>query len=166
MRSRKGSISPIVLQVGELLPRGGIFNEKRRGKTELNIFTESLVVTTQPHLSLHRPFQARSRGCVQTKTSEGGRIRMRADYYYFAPTGGSHQGVFRGTLPRRTASGVRSVVIARRYFFVGHCRGDTTSNYRNVAITRRHHKPISTTFVATLLSTCLSCAVTARRTST
>ena len=50
---------------------------------------------------LHRLFQARRRGCVQTKTSEGGRIRMRADYYYFAPTGGRYQTVFRGTLPRR-----------------------------------------------------------------
>ena len=67
MRSRKGSISPIVLQVGELLPRGGIFNVKRRGKTELNIFTESLVVTTLRHLSLHRPFQARSRGWAKRK---------------------------------------------------------------------------------------------------
>ena len=26
---------------------------------------------------------------------------MRADYYYFAPTGGRYQTVFRGTLPRR-----------------------------------------------------------------
>ena len=69
---------------------------------------------------LHRPFQARSRGCVQTKTSEGGRLGMRAAYNNFAPTGGSYQSVFRGTLPRRTASGVR-----------------------NVAITRRHHSPFS-----------------------
>ena len=50
---------------------------------------------------LHRPFQTRRRGCVQTKTSEGGRIGMRADYNYFAPTGGRYQTVFRGTLPRR-----------------------------------------------------------------
>ena len=50
---------------------------------------------------LHRPFQARSRGCVQTKTSEGGRIKMSADYNYFAPTGGRYQTIFRGTLPRR-----------------------------------------------------------------
>ena len=41
------------------------------------------------------------RGGVQTKTSEGGRIKMSADYYYFAPTGGRYQTVFRGTLPRR-----------------------------------------------------------------
>ena len=26
---------------------------------------------------------------------------MSADYYYFAPTGGRYQTVFRGTLPRR-----------------------------------------------------------------
>ena len=39
---------------------------------------------------------------------------MRADYYFFAPTGGRYQTVFRGTLPRRTASGVRNVVITRR----------------------------------------------------
>ena len=43
----------------------------------------------------------RRRGGVQTKTSEGGRIGMKADYYYFAPTGGRYQTVFRGTLPRR-----------------------------------------------------------------
>ena len=30
----------------------------------------------------------------------------------------------------KRASGVRSVVIARRYFFVGHCRGDTASGAR------------------------------------
>ena len=51
------------------------------------------------------------RGCVQTKTfrkgseassrAEGGRIRTSADYYFFAPTGGRYQTVFRGTLPRR-----------------------------------------------------------------
>ena len=52
LRSRKGSVKTIVQFVAELLPRGGIFNEKRRGKTELNIFTESLVVTTQRHRSV------------------------------------------------------------------------------------------------------------------
>ena len=50
---------------------------------------------------LDRSLQARSRGCVQTKTSEGGRLGMRAAYNNFAPTGGSYQSVFRGTLPRR-----------------------------------------------------------------
>ena len=39
---------------------------------------------------------------------------MSADYYYFAPTGGRYQTVFRGTLPRRTASGARGVVITKR----------------------------------------------------
>ena len=36
------------------------------------------------------------------------------------------------------ASGVRSVVIARRYFFDGYCRGDIASGDRNVAIARRY----------------------------
>mgnify|MGYP005968146377 CR=1 FL=1 len=61
---------------------------------------------------------------------------MSADYYFFAPTGGRYQTVFRGTLPRRTASGVRNVAIARRFFFVGHCRGDTASGVRGGAIPR------------------------------
>ena len=77
-----------------------------------------LVASLLPHSDiylLHRPFQARSRGCVQTKTSEGGRLGMRAAYNNFAPTGGSYQSVFRGTLPRRTASGVRGAAIARRH---------------------------------------------------
>ena len=39
---------------------------------------------------------------------------MRAAYNNFAPTGGSYQSVFRGTLPRRTASGARGVVITKR----------------------------------------------------
>ena len=34
------------------------------------------------------------------------------------------------------ASGVRSVVIARRYFFVGHCQGDVASGVRSVVIAR------------------------------
>ena len=87
-----------------------------------------LVASLLPHSDiylLHRPFQARSRGCVQTKTfrkgseaslrAEGGRLGMRAAYNNFAPTGGSYQSVFRGTLPRRTASGVRGAAIARRH---------------------------------------------------
>ena len=39
---------------------------------------------------------------------------MSADYYFFAPTGGRYQTVFRGTLPRRTASGARGVVMTKR----------------------------------------------------
>ena len=58
------------------------------------------VVATQRHWNYVDHFRRR-RGCVQTKTSEGGRIKMRADYYFFAPTGGRYQTVFRGTLPRR-----------------------------------------------------------------
>ena len=50
---------------------------------------------------ISRLFQAWSRGGAKTKTSEGGRIKMSADYYFFAPTGGRYQTVFRGTLPRR-----------------------------------------------------------------
>ena len=158
VRSRKGSITQTKSYGAELLYCGDIF-------------------------LLHRLFQARSRGSVQTKTfrkgseassraerrhgyvilvsseprcyhaatSERRRIQSRADNNIIALRGasvrrsqrGNSEAVFfRWTLPRRTASGVR-----------------------NVAITRRHHKPISTTFVATLLSTCLSCAVTARRTT-
>ena len=39
---------------------------------------------------------------------------MRADYNNFAPTGGRYQIVFRGALPRRTASGARGVVMTKR----------------------------------------------------
>ena len=103
---------------------------------------------------LHRLFQTRSRGGVQTKTfrkgseaslrAEGGRgyviifnnepsccyvatserrrIRLKADYHCFAlreasirrsQRSNSEAVLFRGTLPRRIASGVRCVVTPR-----------------------------------------------------
>ena len=118
------------------------------------------VVTTQRHWNYGDHFRRR-RGCVQTKTSEGGRIKMRADYYFFAPTGGRYQTVFRGTLPRRTASGVRGVVITRA-MLVYYCRGDTTSSVRNVAITRWHHTSFHY-LCGYAQPTYLSCVGTARR---
>ena len=73
------------------------------------------VVATQRHCNYGDHFRRR-RGCVQTKTSEGGRIRTKADYYYFAPTGGRYQTVFRWTLPRRYSTGARGVAMARLTF--------------------------------------------------
>ena len=65
---------------------------------------------------------------------------MRADYYYFAPTGGSYQSVFRGTLPRR-------------YSIRRSQRGNNSAT----------PSALFTTFEATQHPTYLSCVVTARR---
>ena len=61
--------------------------------------------------------------CCHAATSERRRIRLKADYYYIALRGasfrrsrcGNSEAVFfRGTLPRRTASGARGVVMTKR----------------------------------------------------
>ena len=157
MRSRKGSVTQIILHVGELLLRCGIFNKKTPRLNQIKYFLQR--ASLLPHSDiflLHRLFQARSRGSVQTKTfrkgseaslrAEGGRgyviifnnepsccyvatserrrIQLRADYYYIAlreasvrrsQRSNSEAVLFRGTLPRRTASGVRGAAIARRH---------------------------------------------------
>ena len=60
--------------------------------------------------------------CCYVATSERRRIQLRADYYYIAlreasvrrsQRSNSEAVLFRGTLPRRTASGVRNVAITR-----------------------------------------------------
>jgi len=109
---------------------------------------------------LHRLFQARSRGSVQTKTSGRRAHRNESGLLLLCSDWREPSGRFSWDI----AEANRGVVITRAILAYC-CRGDATFNYRNVAITRRHYKPISTTLVATLLSTCLSCAVTARRTS-
>ena len=61
--------------------------------------------------------------CCHAATSERRHIRLKADYYYIALRGasikrsqrGNSEAVFfRGTLPRRTASGARGVVMTKR----------------------------------------------------
>ena len=60
--------------------------------------------------------------CCHAATSERRRIRLKADYYYIAlrgasirrsQRGNSEAAFFRGTLPRRTASGARGVVMTK-----------------------------------------------------
>ena len=203
MRSRKGSVTQIILHVGELLLRCGIFNKKTPRLNQIKYFLQR--ASLLPHSDiflLHRLFQARSRGGVQTKTfrkgseassrAEGGRgyvilfsnepsccyvatserrrIRLKADYHCFALRGASIRRsqrsnseavLFRGTLLRRTASGVRGVVITRA-MLVYYCRGDTTSSVRNVAITRWHHTSFHY-LCGYAQPTYLSCVGTARR---
>ena len=65
---------------------------------------------------------------------------MSADYYFFAPTGGRYQTVFRGILPRR--------------YSIRRSQRDNNSAVPHTTFT---------TFVATLLTTYSSCVETARR---
>ena len=103
-----------------------------------------------PRLNRIKQFHGEPR-CYHAATSERRRIRLKADFHYFAlreasirrsQRSNSEAVLFRVTLLRRTASGVRSVVITRA-LLVYYCRGDTTSNYRNVAITWRHYIPFN-----------------------
>ena len=86
MRSRKGSVTQIILHVGELLLRCGIFNKKTPRLNQIKYFLQR--ASLLPHSDiflLHRLFQARSRGSVQTKTFRKGseassRAERRHDY--------------------------------------------------------------------------------------
>ena len=156
MRSRKGSVTQTKSYGDELLPRGDIFllhrlfQTRRRGSVQTKTFRKGSEASSRAErwrgyviIFSNEP------SCCYVATSERRRIRLKADYNYIAlreasirrsQRSNSEAVLFRGTLPRRTASGVRGVVITRA-LLVYYCRGDTTSSVRNVAITRQHYIP-------------------------